>query len=175
MIEYVLHEGNRARRERQVWRSGVGFLLLSVILNTHISTFVRSRTGDANRSASTRRWRSIHGRRRRSRDHRSRHSPLARDRASGVRFATTEPVRFGSFFCFRGASVFATDRRTDGARDRSKKGLRRESSINSFWGLSSRPIDSIRSDPIRPDRSRPRFAPSVVEPRRAWVSPRRGE
>ena len=155
-------------------RSGglVGFLLLSVILNTHISTFVRSRTGDANRSASVGR----HGRRRRSRDHRSRRSSLDRHSRATERaaFGSRGSVLFVDFFC--GASVFATDGRTDGARDRSKKGLRRESSINSsFWGLSSRPIDSIRSDPIRPDRSRPRFAPSVVEPRRAWVSSRRGE
>ena len=81
----------------------------------------------------------------------TRHS-RATERAA---FGSRRRNRFGSvrFFVFCGASVFATDGRTDGARDRSKKGLRRESSINSFWGLSSRPIDSIRSDPIRPDRS----------------------
>ena len=77
----------------------------------------------------------------------TRHS-RATERAA---FGSRRRNRFGSvrFFVFCGASVFATDRRTDGARDRSKKGLRRESSINSFWGLSSRPIDSIRSDPTR--------------------------
>ena len=92
-------------------------------------------------------------------------------------FGSRRRNRFGSVLFLIFLRRIASVRDGRSARsDRSKKGLRRESSINSsFWGLSSRPIDSIRSDPIRPDRSRPRFAPSVVEPRRAWVSPRRGE
>jgi len=129
----------------------VGFLLLSVILNTHISTFVRSRTGDANRSASTRRWRSIHGRRRRSRDHRSRHSPLARDRASGVRFATTEPVRFGSFFCFLRRVRFC-DGPTDGRSARSIEEGFKTRIVDQFilgFVLATDRFDPIRSDPTR--------------------------
>ena len=173
MIEYVLHEGNRARRERQVWRSGVGFLLLSVILNTHISTFVRSRTGDANRSASVGRHGHPSVARSSVASSLDRHS-RATERAA---FGSRRRNRFGSVLFLIFLRRIASVRDGRSARtDRSKKGLRRESSINSsFWGLPARPIDSIRSDPIRPDRSRPRFAPSVVEPRRAWVSSRRGE
>ena len=146
----MLHEGNRARRERQVWRSGVGFLLLSVILNTHISTFVRSRTGDANRSASLRL--GIHG-----------HPWVARSSVASSldrHSRATERAAFGSRRRNRFGSVRfliflrrVRSRRTDGRTERriAEEGFKTRIVDQFILGfvLATDRFDPIRSDPTR--------------------------
>ena len=171
MIEYVLYEGNRARRERQVWRSGVGFLLLSVILNTHmlVRSFVRepgTRTGRHPSWASMgiHDGREIIGRV-------DRHSIVTRARPSERR--SVRAVRFFSLIFLR--RVRFCDGRS-ARTDRSKKGLRRESSINSsLWGLSvlaTDRFDPIRSDPTRSFASPVRSERRRTAPRVGFVSSR---
>ncbi len=79
-----------------------------------------------------------------------RHS-RATDRAA---FGSRRRNRFGSvlFLIFLRRVRF---RRTDGRTERAiaEEGFKTRIVDQFFWGLSSRPIDSIRSDPIRPDRS----------------------
>jgi hypothetical protein len=133
----------------------VGFLLLSVILNTHmlVRSFVRepgTRTGRhhfVSASMGIHDGREIIGRV-------DRHSIVTRARPSErAAFGSRGSVLFVDFFAARSFS-----RRTDGRTERAiaEEGFKTRI-VDQFLhsGVCPRPIDSIRSDPIRPDRSRP--------------------
>jgi hypothetical protein len=133
----------------------VGFLLLSVILNTHmlVRSFVRepgTRTGRHHFVSAS--MMGIHdGREIIGRV--DRHS-RATERAA---FGSRRRNRFGSvlFLIFLRR---VRSRRTDGRTERAiaEEGFKTRI-VDQFLhsGVCPRPIDSIRSDPIRPDRSRP--------------------
>ena len=144
----MLHEGNRARRERQVWRSGVGFLLLSVILNTH--TLVRSFVREPGTRTGRRPWvgmgdvvgREIIGRV-------DRHSIATRARPSERR--SVRAVRFFSLIFLR--RVRFRDGRTDGRSARSIEEGFKTRIVDQFFILgfarATDRFDPIRSDPTR--------------------------
>ena len=156
-----MKEINRARRERQVWRSGVGFLLLSVILNTHmlVRSFVRepgTRTGRHHFVSASimgiHDGREIIGRV-------DRHSIVTRARPSERRSVRAVRFAFVDFFAARSFS-----RRTERAIGSIEEGFKTRI-VDQFFILGfARATD--RFDPIRSDPTRSFASPVRSERRR---------